>query len=488
MRRSLEIALLLVCIGCGSPSFTLGDGSEDDLSDDELADGSASREQDAIAPSLDDATVREETSLDADTVAPAPSPIDATAPDARAPAVSPVDATTPDARVDADTVDARVPDALAVTRDTSTTDTSPPGPTDASLAIDTAPPRPCPGVCSPLSQSSEDCGVGGRRVRTCSETCTWNPFGPCEEPQLWFVRSASNGSRRTTAIERIALDGSSRGAPLELSSEPNPFSVLGDVSSSRLLELRYGGAGHLLRSGDGRYVTLAGYIRERTIAFVRIDGAARVETVERAGIAETVGFLRSAYTTDGDSLWLAGTAGVFATDWRGAAPQWIMGSSQAAALPFGGDLFVSGGGLAQRLDGLPRRPSPPTKLGTANALNEPRGSHGIWAFDRSGTGIDTVYLAYDDGPSVHLRRFVRQGSTWSEGVRLSNGVWQNLQIRYMTGRIEAGKVVLYATSSGDKLARVLRIEDDVTSANILSIREIRASEGVDFRGIAFAPR
>jgi len=272
--------------------------------------------------------------------------------------------------------------------------------------------------------------------------------------------------------------------------------------------------GQLNLSADGQYLTLTGYdaavgtadVRNTASATVNrvvgvVDWAGNVNTTTALSDAYDGDSIRSAVSTNGTDIWIAGTG-------SGSSPgvrYTTVGSTTSTQLStdvtnirtvkiFDGQLFASMQSDPFRIatvgTGLPTTsgqtitnlPGYPTSGGTSNysfAMFDLNGSVGF-----SGTDMDTLYVAID-GASGGVFKWTFDGTNW-----VADGSVALPGVRGLTGVASGSSVTLYVINR-DSYGSFLRTITDTSgydnamtgSFTTLAV----ASANKDFRGVAFAP-
>ncbi len=264
----------------------------------------------------------------------------------------------------------------------------------------------------------------------------------------------------------------------------------------------------LNRSVDGRYLVLGGTdAAPRTTpanpvgrVIGRVDADGNVDTSTRfsdayGGQVSNPRGIRSVVSVDGSTYWTAGDGsgdigirhvaheGTTSTVIDPVGPsrhltifQGQLYNSNGTARSVGTGLPTSGPVEQVQLDGLP--------FGVAN-------SPVFFDLDPSIAGPDTLYVGGEGGEgNSALRKFVYDGTAWSEAAAYAAGDGL-FGLIYLTGRIEDGKVAIYATARTDSSNAafgnsVVKLVDEGDNGFAFSTLAI-AEGNYTFRGIAFAP-
>ncbi|WP_344139024.1 ExeM/NucH family extracellular endonuclease [Luedemannella flava] len=262
--------------------------------------------------------------------------------------------------------------------------------------------------------------------------------------------------------------------------------------------------GALARSADGRYLTLGGYDADPGTASVagtaaattarvvaRVDGAGVVDTSTALTDAYSGGNIRGAVTDDGSRFWTVGSAGGVRLAAAGASTSTQINSAAPVNLRVAGivagQLYVTTGssptGLYAVGAGLP------TTGGQTPALAAAAPSpYGFAALDRDATvpGVDTLYVADDNGTAGGVLKFSFDGATWTARGAFRPG---GAGARGITGAVTGSGATLFATTttSGGQLVKV---EDTAAfDATIAATSTVLATPPANtaLRGVAFAP-
>jgi hypothetical protein len=304
-------------------------------------------------------------------------------------------------------------------------------------------------------------------------------------PSFMLVRvgdgsAAPTGAATRVLVERrLASDATLVGSPIALpmaasGSAQQPFTLSGTGDSE----------GHLALSGDGRYLTLAGYSAipggststvPRVVA--RIDAAGAVDTSTTLGATALVGDnARSAVTSDGSMIWAAGNAasnsnrGVFFTNFgTGAAATRLVSLNTRVCQIFFAQLYCTTNAAFTSVgSGLP-------ELGSITPVTvAPSGanSFGFVMFDLDPVdgAPDTLYIA-DQGATaitggVQKWQLQAGAAGWAQVGTFNVGLPAASAARGLTGFVSGSSVVLIATTGEMSPASnaVAKFVDDGTPA------------------------
>ncbi|HTT57235.1 MAG TPA: ExeM/NucH family extracellular endonuclease [Opitutaceae bacterium] len=278
-------------------------------------------------------------------------------------------------------------------------------------------------------------------------------------------------------------------------SLPNrQFSLSGTATSEGALAL----------SVDGRYLVLAGYDAAPGAGSVTTSSSASVNrVVARAaadGTVDTTTALtdfstgsnpRSAASTDGTALWVAGGAGGarYATFGGTTSVQLSTTVVNLRVLGiFGGQLYTSSASGAFRLatidGGLPTTSGQTTVNlpGFPTSGGSPYGY--FFATLGAGPGPDTVYVA-DDSSGAGIQKYALVSGSWT-----LKGTITVANVRAVTGQVAGSTVTLYASGATTSVGTLYAYTDtsgyNAAPSGTLSTLALGAPNTV-FRGLAFAP-
>jgi hypothetical protein len=257
-----------------------------------------------------------------------------------------------------------------------------------------------------------------------------------------------------TFVQSIAM-------PTAVSGSNNVLTASGSATSE----------GELTLSADGRYLVLTGYNASvgtgsvkgtsgnRTVGLVDMNGNTNTSTVltDSSFAGDNI---RSAVSTNGTDLWVAGTATSAA---NGGVRYTTVGSTTSTQLSttvpnvrqveiFNGQLYASdGSGSTNRISTVGN--GQPTTSGQTmtNLPGIPASGTSPYTFfmadlNAGVAGMDTLYVA-DDAAGV--TKYSLTGGTWvSNGTVVSKGTG-------LAGVITGGNVQLFETSGGNKLVSIL---------------------------------
>lgn len=271
--------------------------------------------------------------------------------------------------------------------------------------------------------------------------------------------------------------------------------------------------GLLSRSTDGRYLILTGYGRPlggsgslaSSLASVvprvvgRVDGLGLIDTRTALSDFADGNNPRSAVSTDGEQLWLAGGAGgprhtvlglTTSTQLSSVvsnlrhlliADQQLYFSTSSGSNRLGQvgtGLPTTAGQLMPLLPGMPTDTSPYAWV--------------LLDLDAGVAGVDTAYVADDGGSaSTGIAKFSRVGGTWVSNGQIGTDAED---YRGLTAKVDAGIVTLYAVRRGGTAAtgggELVRVVDasgyNATLSGTPAVLATAASNTA-FRGVALSP-
>jgi hypothetical protein len=318
----------------------------------------------------------------------------------------------------------------------------------------------------------------------------------------------SNAATATFVVPLLS-DGAT-GTPIALptagADAQHPFGISGSATSEGALEL----------SGDGNFLTLAGYgatpgttgpgggsINGTTSSEVprviaRVDGAGDVDTSTALTDAFSASNVRGAVTSDGSHFWVTGDGGsttggsvknasiVYASSLGASTSTGLTSSPKQGRVPViaGGNLYMStskspGPGIFQVGSGLPTATG--QSVASIGAEADPYGFV-LLKLNPASPGPDTLYAA--DGTGGGIFKYSLIGSSW-----IAEGSVPGPALGALTGKVEGSAVQLYATSN-DGLD-VLAFSDaggagaPISSGSLTTLAT--APLNTVYRGIAFAP-
>lgn len=271
--------------------------------------------------------------------------------------------------------------------------------------------------------------------------------------------------------------------------------------------------GALSRSGDGKYVVLAGYAAAPGTATVasttsmstnrvvgRVDANGAVDTSTRLDSAYNTAAIRAATSGDGTSFWTSGAAGsqtsggawyvahgqtggtqIFTgqTNMRvvGVFASQLYGSTQAGAtlrlFTIGSGLPTTAGQTATELPGVTNTASP----------------HGFVLLDLSNqvSGLDTAYVANDSSVANGggVEKWTSNGSTWTLVATFKDGLTNGAI--HVAADVVGANVVVVATTV-ESPARVVRYVDDGQNLMPKGVALTTAQPNTTLRGVALSPQ
>jgi len=295
--------------------------------------------------------------------------------------------------------------------------------------------------------------------------------------------------------------------PIAVNGANQPITIAGNSTTE----------GALTISGNGQYVSLAGYgaipgtaavngtasaATNRVVA--RVDKNAVIDTTTRLDAAFTAVSVRSAVTDDGNTYWVSGENA--AGDLGGVyyLPLGTTGGTQILAAPqnmrvlgiFGGQLYGNtqsgAGGNTLRLFSIGMNlpvtaGQTGTNLAGITAANTTPNGFVILDLDAAVAGLDTMYVA--DTRSIAgagaggVQKWTYNGATWALAATFKNGLTGS---PINVAATKVGAVVHIVATTLDNPAKVVRFIDD-GGANPLGVTLATAGTNTQFRGIAVSP-
>lgn len=254
-------------------------------------------------------------------------------------------------------------------------------------------------------------------------------------------------------------------------------------------------------SADGKYVAIPGYSAAPGVA--SINGTASATTPRTVGLldtttaANTVSYsfftdvatgnnIRSAVTTNGTDLYVAGAAGGvrYATAGSSTSTQLSTTLTNLRQINvFGGQLYTTtSSGTAVRL-GTVGTGTPTTAGQTITNLPgfpASTGSpYGFFFADLDGTaGVDTVYVADDTASTGGIQKYSLVGGNWT----LNNTI-VGTSLRGLTGVVTGNTVTLYASGNGNTLYSLADTAGFNAGSNGTLTSIATAGTNTAFRGI-----
>lgn len=244
--------------------------------------------------------------------------------------------------------------------------------------------------------------------------------------------------------------------------------------------------GALVKSGNGQYLTMAGYTaaagtasiastgaaaNPRTIARIKFDGT--VDTSTSFNNVFDKNNIRSAFTSDGSNFWAAGANsgqvyGAFGTTTGTAISTTV--TNTRVIQGFGGDLYFSTGAGANH--GIWTIAGMPTSGSATATLVLDTGSSSS-PYDFAFADPNTLYVT-DDTASGGLFKYTKNGGTWSLAYSQNSIGLRSIAVSGNTiyGISTGNTLVSYADNGGS-------FGGPVTIAT--------AASGTNFRGVELSP-
>lgn len=259
--------------------------------------------------------------------------------------------------------------------------------------------------------------------------------------------------------------------------------------------------GYSSLSANGQFVTLMGYDATPGIDAATLKAANTpkvIALVSKKGIdtrtAEAIDIIdtRTAVTSNGKDIWFAGQKDGIRYIYAGSSKSERISppSPNAGRILniYDNQLYVSTSNPSGYI----------TKVGNGTPTSTTRVSpvvphvpdvnflvHGFVFFDAdpSVPGVDLLYVNGDQGTG-YLRKYVSDGSRWAEvGAPATGTTFKNAAL---TGTIEDGKVVLYASNN----SKIIKITDSAAPGDKLDVKTemlVSAAANTAFRGLTFTP-
>jgi hypothetical protein len=378
----------------------------------------------------------------------------------------------------------------------------------------------CPPASSACAVATCTGGVCGTAHVAAGTACSANGGAVCDDAgtctnSVQVVRvgdgSASLSSVATAVFleERFVSDG----APLPTGHNPLALPTAVNGSNARLvLSGSATSEGALALSGDGHYVTLAGYdaavgtagIASTTSSAVnriaaRVDASGNIDTSTRINALISGNNARSAVTSDGTQFWVGGAANgvVFIPLGTTGGTSIISGSPSNVRVVnlFGGQLYGSSSSGAFVNVYTVGTGAPTTAGQTATSLPGMPTSSGPspYAFvllDRNAgvPGLDTLYVADDRAPASGggIQKWTFNGTTWSLVTTFQPST--SAGARGLTAFTTASTVILVATLAVTSGNTLVSLVDDGVNLNPSAAVLATSPANTVFRGVCPSAR
>lgn len=262
-----------------------------------------------------------------------------------------------------------------------------------------------------------------------------------------------------------------------------------------------GSEGHLIRSTDGSYLTIAGYdtvagatsfalaATKRVVA--RIDASGTVDLTTELTDGSTAA-VRSVVMDNNSNTWTATSAVGIRYKAFGSTGT----STQLSTTPtntrvvkiFNGQLYITSASGAFLGVSSIGSGTPTTSGQTTTALPgmPTSGTHSPYSFSMSPDG-NTLYIA-DDGSVANgggIQKWTLSGGTWSKAYTLLNTGTTNIPARGLTADFSGTHPVIYATTGTSAPNALIEVVDSSSTA-IVDTLAVSPTNTV-FRGVDFAP-
>jgi len=278
--------------------------------------------------------------------------------------------------------------------------------------------------------------------------------------------------------------------PVALSGAQYPLTASGSATSEGLLN----------RSADGRYLVATGYGAAPGTASVASSGASVPRVVGLVDYQKTINTStalsdfaagnnpRSAISSDGTAIWVAGGAGGIRYTTNGSTTSTQLSTASANNREvniFGGQLYLSSGSGSIRIatvgTGLPTS----SGQAVANLPGFPTSGSPfqflLFDLDAGVSGYDVLYVA-DDGAGIQKYSLVSGSWVLNGTVGTSSDAYRGL-----TGSASGTTVTLFATRKNSELVALTDAAGyNVPVSGTPSLLATAATNTV-FRGLAFTP-
>ena len=371
-------------------------------------------------------------------------------------------------------------------------------------------------VCTAGVPSNPNLAAGTACTQSGGTIC--NGAGTCAAaggtPTDFLVLRVGDGvaalSSASTAgfLEHHNLDGTTAGTtvnlPVAVSGANKPLTFAGTSTSE----------GGLSLSGDGHYVTMAGYAAAPGVAAIagttsavnnRVVGRLDATLIASTGLDTSTVFpaafsaanIRSATTNDGTSFWASGSAGAVEYISFGGVT-----ATQLNTTPtnirflhvIGGQLYgTSGSGAFVNVfsvgTGLPTMSGQAATSFPGMPVASGPSPYSFVLLDRNAAvaGLDTLYVADDRAVGVNtggIQKWTFDGTTWTLIKTLTAGA---AGFRGLAGVVTGANVTLIATTTATSANAIVAFVDDGSAAPVGTVIATAPTNTV-YRGIAFAPK
>jgi hypothetical protein len=304
-------------------------------------------------------------------------------------------------------------------------------------------------------------------------------------------RFVSDGALTPTGHNPLAL-------PTATSGSDAPLTLSGTATSEGALAL----------SGDGHYVTLAGYgaipgtsgVSTSASATVnrvagRVDASGNVDTSTRISNLISGNNVRSAVTNDGTSFWVGGaTSGVVYVTHGSTTGTSILttpGNVRVVDI-FAGQLYGSSGS-GTFINVFTIGAGLPTATGqTATSLAGMPTTGASSPYGYALVGGNVLYVADDRSiatPATNgggVQKWTLSGSTWTLKATFTNGLGAGA--RGVTAFVTGGTTTIVATVAGTSANSLVVFVDDGVNLNPKATVIATTAANAVFRGVAASPR
>ncbi|MBX7132759.1 MAG: tandem-95 repeat protein [Fimbriimonadaceae bacterium] len=319
-------------------------------------------------------------------------------------------------------------------------------------------------------------------------------------PKLVVAKLGDGIANLTTAAAPITIEEYDASTPAQsapVQALVLPATAAGSGNRALTVQGTAVSEGHLTRSDDGLFLTMAGYnasagaAAPATVASSSINRV--IGTISRTGtINTTTAFdafsalsIRSSVLSSGTNVWCAGASGAtggsrYTTIGSVITPNQLISATHRVINIFDGQLYVSLAASVNTLGtGLPTGSVSSTALSGLTSTS----IYDYWFAD-----ANTCYIADDNTAGAGIKKFTKSGSTWSLAYSMNSSLVASSKLTGICGyRDASGRNVLFATyytSTSD--SGLVKVTDTGAASGFTSLATKTSASKTAFRGVDFS--
>lgn len=343
-------------------------------------------------------------------------------------------------------------------------------------------------------------------ISICSGTASAQVFLPGNLAVYRLGDGSAALSNASTAafVEQYTIGGSLVGSPIALpTAGATAITNSGTATSEGFMSLSTDGhslvfGGYNVAPGLASVATSTGTAAPRSVGLVNSAGSFTLSSL--GTLAYSGGNIRSAFSTNGSDIWVAGSNQSIQYHLAGSGTSTQLSTTitnTRVVNVLNNQLYTSANtGAFQGVNtvgtGLPTSSGQTISLLPGYPTASGPSGYQFVGFDspnnpNSFNGIDTIYLA-DDRASASggIQRWTFDGTNWN--LAATGAVGTNIGARALTGSISGTSVQLYAITAEGSGNRLVSLTDDLSTGTFGTFSTlVTAPTNQIFRGVAFTP-